>query len=391
MQALPRTPAALVSLARSGPDAQTRPAVILAIYRLWLVAFALKMLGSSWDMSWHFKWLRDTAAPPHILNTIGTVIVVALVIYQARFNVGVDTWAKRLMVFGTGMFLVAIPVDVINHEINGLDITAWSPSHALLYLGTAFMLLGCARGYWMSTRPGRTRTVISAVLWGFFLENVLFPSQHQEYGVLSLQAWRDGAPTAEPILLEFAANQLGRPVDDIAVSGFALPVDSWAYPMWMIGAALLTLVAARLFVGARWTATAIAAGYLAYRAVAWGLLVGTGFPPSIPPFLLLGGAVMVDLAFLAIANGYLRALTGAALATGATAAAWWTQDFIVGSPPVDPVAFLWGGIFLAIAWAGLATTGRAQAVAAAPVSPAPAGHATPSPSPAIGEPAPDSA
>lgn len=353
----------LVELARSRLSVEI-------IYRLWLVAFVLKMLGSSWDMSWHFKWLRDTAAPPHVLNTIGTVIVVALVIFQVRFSVGVDTWAKRLMIFGTGMFLVAIPVDVINHEINGLDITAWSASHAMLYIGTAFMLLGCARGYWVSTPPSRTRVVVSAVLWGFFLENVLFPSQHQEYGMLSLEAWRAGTPTAEPILLEFAAEQIGRPVDDIAVSSFALPVDSWVYPAWIVGAAVLTLVAARHFIGARWTATAIAAGYLAYRAVAWILLVGTGFPPSLPPFLLLGGAIMVDVAFLAIANGYVRALAGAALTTAAIAAAVWVQDRLMGTPPIDPVAYLWGGIVLAVAWSGLAAAPR-PARSLAPTVPTP--------------------
>ncbi|WP_211588858.1 hypothetical protein [Allorhizocola rhizosphaerae] len=375
IDALPRTPSGLIRLARSGPWDSVRPAVVVAVYRLWLVAFALKMLGSTWDMSWHFKWLRDTAAPPHIINTIGTVIVVALVIYQARFDVGVDAWAKRLMVFGTGMFLIAIPIDVINHEINGLDITAWSPSHILLYLGTAFMLLGCFRGFWSSTEPSRTRTIIGAVLWGFFLENVLFPSQHQEYGQLSLEAWLAGSPTAEPMLLEFAAGQLGRPVDDIAVQGFALPVDSWVYPMWIVSAAILTLVAARRFVGARWTATAIAAGYIGYRLVAWILLTGTGFPPSLPPLMLLAGAIMVDLAFLAIANGYARAIGGALLATGATAAAAWVQDYSIGAPPIDYVAFAWGGIFLAVAWAGLSVGQRTPALTSAPAT----AHPTPAP------------
>src|SRR5581483_5869802 len=172
-QTLPRTTAGWFDLARSGPRPEQTPAVVTAVYRLWLLAFTLKMLGSTWDMSWHFKWLRDTAAPPHLLNTVGTVLVVALVIFQARYGVGVDRLAKRLMVLGTAVFLIAIPIDILNHAINGLDITAWSASHALLYLGTAFMLLGCFRGYWISTPPGRTRTVVSAVIWGFFLENVL--------------------------------------------------------------------------------------------------------------------------------------------------------------------------------------------------------------------------
>jgi hypothetical protein len=354
MQTLRRNADPWVSLARFGPTDAQRPAVIATVYRLWLVAFALKMIGSTWDMSWHFRWLRDTAAPPHLLNTLGTIIVVALVLFQARHDIGVDAWAKRLMVLGTGIFLIAIPIDIINHEINGLDITAWSPSHALLYLGTALMLLGAIRGYWLSTAPSRTRTVWGAVLWGFFLENVLFAAQHMEYGVLSLKSWEAGMPTAEPDLLAFAAAQIGRPVDRIAVESFALPVDTWVYPFWIVGAGLLTLVAARMFVGVRWTATAIAGGYLAYRMFAWALLTGAGFPPSIPPFLLIGGAIAIDLVFLALANGYLRAIAGAVIATAATGAALWAEDFVVGSPPVDALAFIWGGLFLAVAWTGLA-------------------------------------
>lgn len=368
-------------MVRTGPAAGQTPAVVAAVYRLWLVAFALKMLGSSWDMSWHFKWLRDDFAPPHLLNTAGTVIVVALVLFQAYHNVGVDALAKRLMVGGTATFLIAIPIDILNHRINGLDITAWSASHALLYIGTAFMLLGVARGYWISTPAGRTRTVVSAVIWGFFLENVLFPAQHQEYGVLSLEAWRAGAPTAEPSLLEFAAGQIGRSVDDIAVQGFALPVGPGVYPAWLTGAALLTLVAARAFVGARWTATAIAACYLAYRLVAWTLLAGTGFPKSIPPMLLLGGAIAVDLVFLAfaasrgaqgliprqagpdrvavqagssgVATAVIVAVFGALIATAALAGAAWLQDFVIGTPPIDYVAFGYGALALAVGWAAI--------------------------------------
>ncbi|MEV4414438.1 hypothetical protein [Catellatospora sp. NPDC049609] len=389
-QTLPRTTSAWVGLARTGPDAAQAPAVVAAVYRLWLVAFALKMLGSSWDMSWHFKWLRDDLAPPHLLNTAGTVIVVVLVLFQAYHDVGVDALAKRLMVGGTATFLVAIPIDILNHRINGLDITAWSASHALLYIGTAFMLLGVARGYWISTPPSRARVLISAAIWGFFLENVLFPSQHQEYGVLSLESWRAGAPTAEPILLEFAAGQIGRQVDDIAVQGFALPVGPWVYPAWVVGAALLTLVAARAFVGARWTATAIAASYLAYRLVMWGLLAGTGFPKSIPPFLLLAGAVVIDLVFLAFAargakaliprqagperltvktsgSGLVPALAvavlGAAIATAATAGAAWLQDFVIGTPPIDYAAFGYGFAALALGWALIAAVTRPRQAA----------------------------
>jgi hypothetical protein len=40
------------------------PHLTRAVYGLWIAAFALKILGSTWDVSWHFRWLRDDLAPP---------------------------------------------------------------------------------------------------------------------------------------------------------------------------------------------------------------------------------------------------------------------------------------------------------------------------------------
>src|SRR3712207_6946581 len=75
------------------------------------------------------------------------------------------------MQWGIGMFLIAVPIDILNHRINGLDITSWSPSHALLYLGTAIMLAGALRGWWLYAEAGRVRTAVSLGLWLFFVEN----------------------------------------------------------------------------------------------------------------------------------------------------------------------------------------------------------------------------
>lgn len=363
---LPRTAADWTKLALTGPSDDQRPAMLKLVFRLWLVALALKMFGSTWDMSWHFRWLRDDLAPPHDVNTIGTVLAVALVIYQVRTGLGLDRASKWLLIWGTGMFLVALPIDVLNHKINGLDITAWSASHSMLYLGTALMIIGVARSWHISTPPSRVRTVVSAVLWGFFLENVLFPSQHQEYGVLSFAAWLRGEPYAEPILLKFAADQLGRPVDDLAVHGFALPTQDWVYPAWLVGVALLTLVAARKFVGFRWTATAITAGYLAYRCLAWEALTLTNFPPSAIPFALLAGAIVIDLAFLLGSEGgrelvpntavsqspiaIVAAVIGAGCAAAAFAGGLWLQGRYLEAPPSTWAAIPIAGVVLAIGW-----------------------------------------
>src|SRR5215212_7218270 len=271
------------------PGRATTESELRWIYLAWLGAFLLKMLGSSWDVSWHFKWLRDDLAPPHLLNSAGTVVVVALVVFHSYTGYGVDRRALRLMEWGIGVFLIAVPIDIVNHRINGLDITSWSPSHALLYLGTAIMLAGAIRGWWLYAAPGRTRELIALGLWLFFVENVLFPNQHQEYGVLSVRAFVAGRTTAEPQLLDFAASQGASPLE------FALPVPSWVHPAWLVCAGLLALVVARKVVDLRWTATIVAVSYLAYRAVMGLALVAIGFPPSVLPVVLIVGAVLVDL------------------------------------------------------------------------------------------------
>jgi hypothetical protein len=301
------------------------------------------MLGSSWDVSWHFRWLRDDLAPPHLLNSAGTAVVIGLVVFHSYSGYGVDTRALRLMQWGIGMFLIAIPIDIVNHRINGLDITSWSPSHGLLYLGTAIMLAGAIRGWWLYAAPGRERSLVSLGLWLFFVENVLFPNQHQEYGVLSLRDYRAGHTTAEPSLLDFAASQGQTPTQ------FMLPVPSWVHPAWLVCAGLLALVAARKVVGLRWTATTIAGAYLSYRAVMWVLLVGLGFPPSVLPFVLLVGAVLVDLAVTRGVPGWIAG----PLVTGVVYGVAVGQEALGLLPPWNWWSVLPVAVVLALLWTGM--------------------------------------
>jgi hypothetical protein len=311
------------------------------IYTAWLGAFLLKLLGSSWDVSWHFKWLRDDLAPPHLLNSAGTAMVVALVIFHSYTGYGVDRRALRLMQWGIGTFLIAVPIDILNHRINGLDITSWSPSHALLYLGTAIMLAGALRGWWLYAEAGRIRTLVSLGLWLFFVENALFPNQHQEYGVLSLRDYDAGHTTAEPQLLDFAAGQGSSPRE------FMLPVPSWVHPAWLVLAGLLCLLIARKVVGLRWTATTVAGAYLLYRVVAWVGLVAAGFPPSVPPLVLLVGAVLVDVAVTKRLPGWLAG----PLVAGLVYAAGLAADQLGLLPPWNWWSGIPVGIGFGVLWA----------------------------------------
>ncbi|MGY1884865.1 hypothetical protein ACI799_06135 [Blastococcus sp. SYSU DS0753] len=321
------------------PGRPTTQTELRWVYTAWLAAFLLKMLGSSWDVSWHFMWLRDDLAPPHLLNTVGTVVVVVLVLFHSYSGYGVDRRALRLMQVGTATFLVAVPVDIVNHRINGLDITSWSPSHALLYLGTAIMLAGALRGWWLYAAPGRTRDLVSLGLWLFFVENVVFPNQHQEYGVLSLEAYDAGRTTAEPQLLDFAASQGQSP------AMFMLPVPSWVHPAWLICAGLLALVVARRVVALRWTATVIAVVYLGYRGVMWLGLVATGFPPSVLPVVLVVGALLVDVAADRRVPGW--------VAGPAVAAAVYAVAFPLESLGLLPPWNWWSALPVAVAFGAL--------------------------------------
>lgn len=324
-------------------------------FSTWLIALLLKLVGSSWDMSWHFRWLRDDLALPHLLNTVGTVMVCALVIGHTYTGLACDRRSLRLMQAGIVTFLVAAPLDVINHRISGLDLTAWSPTHALLYLGTAIMILGVIDAWSKSAPSGRTRTFTLAALWLFFLENAYFANGQQEYGILALRSWERGEPGAEPELLQFAADQLGRSIDRTAVIHFALPIEDWVYPLWGIGVMALILAAARASLGRAWAATAIATGYVAYRCAIWPLLVVAGFPPSTIPLYLAAVGLAVDVAFLLAAGrlGRLSWLTGS-LVAAAGFSALWTQsrlaDWLVptaqteSAPEIDysmlPVVFV---------------------------------------------------
>jgi hypothetical protein len=338
------------------------PDLVRAVYQLWLVAFALKVLGASWDMSWHFKWLRDDLAPPHLLNSAGTAIVVALVIAHGWTGRAVDRPALRLQQVGLGIFLVAIPLDVVNHRINGLDLTAWSPTHALLYLGSALILAGVVRGWWLFG-SGRARLPVLVVLWMLALECVWFPAQQQEYGVLAVAAWDRGSPEAEPILLQFAADQIGRPVDRAAVLHFALPTGPWVYPVWLLAAAGLVLVLARWMIGRPWAATVVAGGYVAYRCVTGALLDGIGFPGSAVPFVLLALGVAIDAAFRAPLPEWLRPLLGALLAGAAVTGTMVLQHEWLALPPIGPIGLVTGTLLLAALWIATVLGVRTQAFA----------------------------
>jgi hypothetical protein len=350
----PREIRSWVERVRAGDlDAGESAATLALVYRTWLIALLLKMMGSGWDVAWHFRYNRDDFAPPHNINLIGDGIAIALVLFHWYTRFGVDKLALRLMTGGAALFVLSAPVDVINHRINGLDITSWSVTHFGLYTGTAIMIAGVIRG-WRTHSQGRSeRALVLGALWLFFLENVWFPNQHQEYGVEEIASWDRGRPFAEPELLSFAANQIGRPVDRQMVVMFSLPVPAWVYPLWIVTAIALTLMVARRSVGLRWTATTIAAGYLVWRCVAFPLLMAGGFPTSAVPFVALAAGVAVDLVCLLSLPWLAEAAVGAVVVTPAVYLGLFVQSYVLVAPPVSYWSSFAAAAILFLAWAGV--------------------------------------
>ena len=366
---------------RGEPGRPTPRSLAVLMQRWWLVALAFKLLGSSWDVSWHFKWLRDDFAPPHLVNTIGTGIAIALVLAHTFTGYGADKRSLRIMQVGTIIFVIAGPIDVINHRINGLDLTSWSPSHMLLYTGTVIMIAGVIRNWYLSyPREGRFAWQYTAgitALSAFLFEDVFFPNLQQEYGILEIGSWFAGRPYAEPSLLDFASTQIGRSVDDVAVQHFALPIPPWVYPVWAIGLCAALLVFARILIGRVWAATAVVGLYVAYRAIMWPLLYVSSFPPSAVPFWLLLVGLAVDLVFLIPLHPYLRAVVGAVAVTGSGYLGLLLQTLLAGSPtdlasqsiqqlratyesgghlhspPVAWTSIWWAGLALLVTWAAV--------------------------------------
>src|SRR6185503_8835378 len=70
------------------------------VFGLWILAFALKHAGASWDVAWHFRFLRDDLIPPHILNLSGNALALALLCFQLRTGLAVEPRGLLVLIAG---------------------------------------------------------------------------------------------------------------------------------------------------------------------------------------------------------------------------------------------------------------------------------------------------
>lgn len=326
----------------SAGDADQR--TVRAIFVLWLVAFLLKHSGSAWDVAWHFRYVFGALEPPHWLNLIGNTLAIGLIIYQTMTGKAAERNGFLVMQAALVVFLIHMPLDVLNHYLFGLDVTVWSPTHMLGFAATTVMMGSLLYSWLKLADTGTWRLVIALLCWAFLLDDVMFMLSQQEYGVIALDAYTRGLTTASPELLA----QAGRNPEQFVQGG----IPAWVYPIWLVLMSTAVLFAARRVQGWRWTATSVALIYLAYRVIGRVLLGAFDFPVSfIPPMLLLG-ALAIDVAVRWRWSALPTALV--LVATYYSSAALIGRytlmpDFAPATAPVVLLA-LWGGLASADWW-----------------------------------------
>ncbi|GEM_PF-4606931 len=326
------------------------------VWTLWIAGLALKLVSSAWDVSWHFRLLRETISPPHVVNMVGFVLISVALLLSWRARTEATQPALNVILAGFAVFLAAIPFDQAWHQIFGLDLTTWSPSHLMLFYGTTItvagiVLLFLAEAGW---RPGtRVREArLTPARWGvfgllllFLFEALAFPLGYNEYTVVG--AWN-----------HFHGNSLY--VVGLEIQGYADMVkDPYygglphvLYPAYALAIGILFAVLVRQVTGVRGVALGVLAAFAVERFAANAVLAATGWPISAVPWHVVAIGAAVEVAWIVAEGSAQRLLVTLALAVGGSYAYWALAPRLVFTVPLDwatiPWAVLAGGVgFLA--------------------------------------------
>ncbi|WP_160724258.1 hypothetical protein [Bacillus sp. USDA818B3_A] len=254
-------------------------------YRLWVIAFLLKFIGSAWDASYHFKYLFEEYSIPHIVNTLGFALGGILLVKEWRSSTYMDGFSRNLVTIGYALFLIGIPLDFTYHIAYGIDLTTWSPTHFIYYIATDIMILGVWRGYHLHTQHNLPSWKSMHTWFAMFLlECLLFPNMQQENGAISFDQYIHGKSIASQEILEL--------IRDPASQIFG-GIPEFVYPIYSIlMVALLTVLMIRIFRDFTMPITA-AALYIVLRLIGKTVFFAVGYPTSYIPITI----ILIPLAY----------------------------------------------------------------------------------------------
>lgn len=160
-------------------------------YILWLIAMACTEIGSTLDVSWHFGHVFDEISPPHITSFAGVCLMVGLLYWalvrERERVVGLERTALRAGAVALGIGILDMPFDFLWHQLFGVDITTWSPTHLMLNFPSDVYNV-CVIIALLASPAVRGRGVW-AIAFAVCFRNILtthFALNQQEYGAVVL-------------------------------------------------------------------------------------------------------------------------------------------------------------------------------------------------------------
>lgn len=287
-----------------------------SIYWVWAAGLLLKGIGATWDIAWHFRTLRETVSPPHVVNTLGGMLCAYALYVEWRQRDARRTGPLLVVVAGVGIFLLAMPFDQWWHLTFGIDLTTWSPAHLMLFTGTAVSVFGVlllfvtdlARGRETkgAIRGATTRERMLLAYFLVFLAGALyFPLGYNEYTTVAARVAIEAPETMDAALVEMAL---------AAEDAVFLNTPKWLYPAYSVAMAAFLGTLVRAWLGRGWALVALV-GLAGERAAADAILTGLGWPGAALPLQFVGIGILVEIVWVPRAPVLARALATGVAAT----------------------------------------------------------------------------
>jgi hypothetical protein len=249
----------------------------------------MKAVGAAWDVSYHFKHLRELYELPHLVNAAGDLLLAGVVAYLWQY--GGKSERKRLffIIGGGAMFFFGIFFDQWYHERFGVDLTIWSPAHLTLYAGSLIALLGTLRylfeEYDLRRISPRLKKIFGLIFSGLILESLWFLLLQQEQGVVTEYLMNHGIRLADDELLwavlKTGQNAYGN-------------IPHWVYGTWAVMSLVAVFHFAQRLSLHRLSSTIIATFYVGTRLVLNSIFVFAHYPSSTVPYFILPIALAFD-------------------------------------------------------------------------------------------------
>jgi len=181
-------------------------------YVLWLVGMALTEIGSTLDVSWHFGHVFDEISPSHLTSFSGTCLMAGLLLWalvrERERVVGLERKALLVAAVALAIGIADMPFDFLWHQLFGVDITTWSPTHLMLNFPSDVYNV-CVIVALLASPAARSLGAW-AIAFAICFRNILtthFALNQQEYGSVALASiQKTGKPQwyVEPALWTLA-------------------------------------------------------------------------------------------------------------------------------------------------------------------------------------------